>query len=368
MVNGAPDPGCATIPGVASVLGLIGLIGALFAGVMVDSVIRTGEAGDETDSVEDDADEPQDEIQTSNIFSMLAVVEDGAVSADAPAENTEGMPQSGDGTPTVDDAQTLTGGDGADNLSGNGGNDQITGGDGDDLLGGRGGDDWITGDAGDDDLHGATGDDSLQGGDGNDTLHGEDGTDALYGGGGNDGLYGHEGDDDLLGGAGNDILAGGNGFDSLQGGTGEDELSGGHGRDLLSGGSGTDMLEGGEGSDTIWGQMPGESDDDLDFLNGGTGDDLLMLGAGDYGNGGDGADVFGLLDVVAGDPPMQITDFDPAADSLVVLYDASLHPDPQLSVQAEDSGATTLLLDGVALASLTNGAALDLGSITLRSA
>lgn len=368
MVNDVARMGCVTNPGVVSVLGLIGLLGALFAGVMADNVLRSGMGDDETDAPEDDGEDAQDVIQTSNIFSMLAVVEGGAVSADAPVENNDGMPQSDDSAAVVDPALDLAGGDGADNLNGNGGADRVSGGDGDDLMGGRAGDDWLSGDAGDDDLHGGMGDDTVQGGDGNDTLHGEGGADALTGGDGNDALFGHEGDDDLIGGTGNDSLVGGDGFDSLQGGAGDDELSGGYGRDLLSGGSGSDMLEGGEGSDTIWGQLPGDDDLAVDFLNGGTGDDLLMLGAGDYANGGDGADVFGLLDVAAGDPPMQITDFDPAADTLVVLYDPALHPDPQLTVQAEDSGATTLLLDGVALASLTNGAALDLGAITLRAA
>ena len=353
--------------GGSSVLGLIGLLGALFAGVMAESAFREPESTDEVDATTEDESDAQDGVETGDLLSMLASVEDGAVSADAATEN-DGMPQSGDGASPPDAAQELAGGDGADNLNGAGGDDHISGGDGDDLMGGRAGEDWMSGDAGDDNLHGATGDDSLFGGDGNDVVHGEDGSDELNGGNGNDALFGHEGDDDLMGGAGDDSLTGGGGFDSLQGGEGDDELSGGYGRDLLSGGSGADMLEGGEGSDTIWGQTPGEADTAMDFLNGGTGDDLLMMGAGDYGNGGDGADVFGLLDVTAGDTPMQITDFDPAADSLVVLYDPAMHPDPQLTVQTEDNGATTLLLDGIALASLTNGAGLELGAITLRAA
>ena len=47
--------------------------------------------------------------------------------------------------------------------------------------------------------------------------------------------------------------------------------------------------------------------------------------------GGDGNDDFHLLDIGANDPPMQITDFNPHEDSLVVMYDAAIHPDPQLT-------------------------------------
>ncbi len=348
-------------------LGLFGILGALLAGVVADSIMRVDEGDDETHTTEDEADGQMDDVQTDNIFSMFATVESGAVSADGALEG-DGMPLSDDSIPVVDAAQTLTGADDADGLNGGGGDDHIDGGGGNDILLGRAGDDTLYGGDGDDHLHGAEGDDSLFGDTGADVLHGEDGADALYGSAGSDTLFGHEGDDALQGGADDDFLSGGAGFDTLQGGDGDDAIAGGYGRDLLSGGSGTDTLEGGEGSDTIWGQMPGEADHTVDFLNGGSGDDLLMLGAGDYGNGGDGADVFGLLDVGADDPPMQITDFDPTADSLVVLYDPILHPDPQLSFKADDNGAVTLLLDGVPLASLTNGAQLDLGAITLRAA
>lgn len=143
-------------------------------------------------------------------------------------------------------------------------------------------------------------------------------------------------------------------------------LDGGFGNDLLQGGSGSDTVDGGAGDDTIWGQTATEADTEVDFLNGGAGNDALMLGAGDYGNGGEGADSFTLHDIHADDPPMQITDFNPAEDSLLVLYDASLHPDPQLSLQSGSNG-TTLLLDGVPLANLTTSG-INLASITLQAA
>ena len=64
---------------------------------------------------------------------------------------------------------------------------------------------------------------------------------------------------------------------------------------------------------------------------------------------------------------VEIGDFDPAADRLLVLYDPALHPAPLLTVETGDHG-DTLLLDGVRLASLTNGASIDLSRITLRAA
>ena len=355
-------------------LGLLGLLGALFAGVVADSIMRIGTDTDETDDLPDEASPDDEPVETQSIFSMFGPVEGGAVSSDAAtaeASDTadDGMPMSDDLPDAPDTDMTLWGSAGANNLNGNGGNDSISGVAGDDFLGGRGGDDLLDGGEGEDYLYGGAGADTLLGGAGADVLHAEAGNDALNGGDGADALYGHEGDDALIGGDGSDSLLGGNGFDSLIGGSGDDALDGGYGRDLLAGGNGSDVLDGGEGSDTLWGQWPDEADAETDFLNGGGGDDLLMLGAGDYGNGGGGADVFGLLDIGPDDPPMQITDFNPAEDALVVLYDAAQHPDPQISLVTDhDSGAIRLLLDGVTLANFTNASGVDLGAITLRAA
>ena len=123
--------------------------------------------------------------------------------------------------------------------------------------------------------------------------------------------------------------------------------------DEIYGLGGNDQLHGGDGIDT---------------LNGGAGDDLLFLGAGDYGNGGEGADAFALHDIRSGDAVAQITDFDPAEDSLVVLYDADLHPDPVLTLNQTEGGEATLLLDGVPLVNLGAVTGIDLGAIQLRAA
>ena len=356
------------------VLGLFGLLGALFAGVVADSVMRGSDGAGDTDDQHDDAGEDTVTAETQSIFAMFGLAENGAVSADAPAEADhgtadDGMPISDDLPEPVDSALTIFGDPRDENLNGNGGNDSISGAAGGDFLGGRGGDDVLDGGEGDDYLYGGAGADTLVGGAGSDAVHAEAGNDALDGGDGADTLFGHQGDDSLSGGVGNDSLLGGDGFDSLLGGAGDDALDGGFGRDLLAGGQGSDIVDGGEGSDTIWGQWPDGSDDETDFLNGGAGDDLLMLGAGDFGNGGTGADMFGLLDIGPNDPPMEITDFNPAEDALVVLFDANQHPDPKLTLETDqDSGAIRLLLDGVTLANLTNVAGISLDAITLRAA
>lgn len=93
-------------------------------------------------------------------------------------------------------------------------------------LSGGGGADTLTGDANDNRLYGLGGDDILSGGDGYDQLHGGSGADTLLGGAGND---------ELQGGAGADLLDGGSGDDRLNGGTGVDtyRFGAGSGRDLI---------------------------------------------------------------------------------------------------------------------------------------
>ncbi len=355
-------------------LGLFGLLGALFAGVVADSVMRLGaDPGDGDDAV-DDTSAQDDSTEIQSIFAMFGPVESGGVSADTTTGQGSGteedsMPRSDDVPDPADVALDLTGSAADDNLQGNGGDDSLSGAAGGDFLAGRDGDDLLDGGDSDDHLYGGEGADRLLGGAGADVLHADAGHDDLTGGSGADSMFGHAGDDALDGGAGDDSLMGGSGFDSLQGGTGNDRLDGGYGRDLLAGGGESDVVDGGEGSDTLWGQWPDEADLDPDFLNGGGGDDLLMLGAGDHGHGGAGADVFALLDIGPNDPPIQITDFNPDEDALVVLYDAAQHPDPQLRLETDaNSGATRLMLDGITLANLSNVTVIDLGAILLRAA
>ncbi|MEN2979682.1 calcium-binding protein [Tistrella arctica] len=212
---------------------------------------------------------------------------------------------------TTDDI--LTGTDGANQLDGGGGGDDIRGGDGDDYLigrmggssldGGNGLDtidyhsdnpagsalpvdvdlalgrglggsaegdtylsieavvgtrraDRITGDAADNYLTGGLGADRLDGGDGTDT--------AVYGAGRvqvdlnlGTGRFGEaEGDrlfniENLIAAGGDDALLGNDGANLLDGRQGDDLLAGRGGDDVLVGGTGADRMHGGDGSDTV---------------------------------------------------------------------------------------------------------------------
>jgi hypothetical protein len=91
---------------------------------------------------------------------------------------------------------------------------------------GGSGSDCMTGDSGEDTMWGDDkfdGADDTRG-DG-DTMTGGDGADEMYGQGGNDQMDGGNGLDTLDGGTGNDLIAGGGGNDTLTGGTGSDTFA-----------------------------------------------------------------------------------------------------------------------------------------------
>ena len=201
--------------------------------------------------------------------------------------------------------QTLSGGPGADRLTGTVGNDYLDGGagldelragEGDDTLAGDGGSpydadrpaqpsqDLLDGGAGSDaadyqghrvpvevrvadGIGGAEGEadrlvaiESAIGGDASDLLVGDDGPNRLHGGGSGPGfglrdddvLIGLGGDDQLSGDDGNDFHDGGAGDDRVQGGAGHDALDGGPGDDLVEGASGSDRFSAGDGNDLIY--------------------------------------------------------------------------------------------------------------------
>jgi hypothetical protein len=112
------------------------------------------------------------------------------------------------------------------------------------------------------------------GGQGNDQLLGDGGADQFYGGPGNDTLDGAAGNDVLMGGSGNDDLSGGDDADMLNGEDGNDTLGGGWGTDRLLGMGGSDQLDGGEGRDRM------DGGGERDTLKGGDGRDAVVGGAG----------------------------------------------------------------------------------------
>jgi Ca2+-binding RTX toxin-like protein len=333
---------------------LIGLMAALFAGLLTGGFQDSQETEEDPGNVQD--------IDPSNGLDF------GYVYLPEPdnAGDNAGMPQSSDAFASQDADETMLGGSGADILFGLGGDDWIVGSDGDDSLGGRAGDDTLLGGFGEDELIGGDGNDSLDGGADGDILYGENGQDWLIGAAGHDALYAGAGHDALTGDAGQDNLFGGEGQDTLQGGEDADTMDGGIGNDSISGGTGSDEVFGGAGADTIWGNAQGQSDTHIDFLNGGAGDDVLMLGAGDYGHGDVGADSFTLIDAPGGGTAVQISDFDAAEDHIVMVYDPTLGAPPTPSLQQDGSGNTEVLLDGQVVAVLTNGASITLANISLQ--
>lgn len=96
---------------------------------------------------------------------------------------------------------------------------------------------------------GTPGDDQLSGTPGADVIDSAAGNDVITGLEGNDVACGDDGNDKLVGGPGADLLDGGAGKDKLKGGSGKDKLKGGTGKDILRGGKGRDILKGGPGKD-----------------------------------------------------------------------------------------------------------------------
>ncbi len=184
-----------------------------------------------------------DELSGLNLYVPADVSTDFSLSVTA--VSTE--PVSGDTatlteSATVDVVDIPT--DEAVSLTGSGGSDELEGGSGDDYLHGKGGDDDIDGGAGADEIRGGGGQDSIDGGDGDDWIHAGSGDDTVFGG---------DGDDYIFGANNNDWIEGGDGDDTLVGGKGDDVLIGGKGDDILTGGAGKDtfMFDSESGHDIV---------------------------------------------------------------------------------------------------------------------
>ena len=132
-----------------------------------DADSMAGGLGDDTyivdnvgDLVVEAANEGTDTVQTSlNSYVMTANVETLVFTGQGNFNGTGN-----------ELANTMTGGNGNDQLSGLGGNDQLLGGNGNDTLSGGTGVDTLTGGTGDDVLNGGSGNDVMDGGTGNDTF------------------------------------------------------------------------------------------------------------------------------------------------------------------------------------------------------
>lgn len=145
----------------------------------------------------------------------------------------------------------IDGGDGSDNLFGDGGeNGSYTG---NDTINGGNGNDYIYGESGNDSLNGGAGKDYVSGGDGNDIAAGGTDNDSMYGGAGNDTFNGGSGDDTVSGQAGDDFVYGDGGADTIYDGTGADIATGDAGNDTfyISDDSSIDSFDGGDDTDTL---------------------------------------------------------------------------------------------------------------------
>jgi Ca2+-binding RTX toxin-like protein len=122
-------------------------------------------------------------------------------------------------------------------------------------------------------------------GGGNDTITGGDGSNTVFGGGGNDTVTVGDGANAILGDTGNDTITAGNGANVINGGTGDDTLSAGDGDNKIIGGSGDDVITSGDGRDTI---TAGLGNDSVDA--GGGNDTIYLMGGNDRVDGGAGKD------------------------------------------------------------------------------
>ncbi len=140
-----------------------------------------------------------------------------------------------------------------------------------------------------------------------------------------------------------ETITGGEGADSLSGAADGDFLQGGAGADTLIGSGGSDYLAGGSDNYVIDGradQGDGPKDDGVDSLFGGTGNDQLFLDNGDQAEGGEGADLFAIDEVAAGDGAVMITDFDPATDEIAIEYTGGADAEiPTLGINELDDGS-----------------------------
>ena len=121
-------------------------------------------------------------------------------------------------------------------------------------------------------------------------------------------------------------------------------------------------LHGGQGDDTLAAHDGGSGDPSVvDVLYGGDGDDELTLGAGDTGDGGDGADRF-VMDTGL-ESAARIADWN-GDDEIVVNYVGSADNPPEVEVLQAGADAH-LFVNGELLAVLQDTDADEVGNIDL---
>ena len=138
-------------------LGLVGIVAALLAGLTLHSRTDVPSAGREAE------DNPADDEEAWGVSTAFMLGEDPA-GGDHGGTEPDGQPISNDLPDEPDPDLALHGDEWDDTLEGGSGKDQIAGGAGDDYLSGHDGDDSLWGDAGNDHPLGGGGADVLDGG------------------------------------------------------------------------------------------------------------------------------------------------------------------------------------------------------------
>ncbi|MGP9805709.1 calcium-binding protein [Paracoccus sp. NSM] len=185
-----------------------------------------------------------------------------------------------------------------------------------------------------------------------------------------DRMDGTDGDDILLGLGGADVISGFAGDDRLEGNTGNDTIFGGTGDDSLAGGGGTDVIYGGPGNDVIGSDR---LDAEVNWARGGAeqlfgdaGDDQLLFSPDDIVSGGSGADSFRMVYDVRGEAA-QLTDFDPAEDSLTLYAEFDETSPPAVTISADDeTRITSVAVDGRVVLTLNGVFTAEQLAVTLR--
>jgi Ca2+-binding RTX toxin-like protein len=243
----------------------------------------------------------------------------------------------------------------------------VTGTAGDDTLVGMAGQ-VVDGLAGADSLEASSGSVTLNGGEGQDTLFLEGpiiadvtNTSQVNGGDGDDTIAAIGLGGSVDGGGGDDVIDVQGTLDAVDGGNGDDTITGSAadygGGSPLSGGAGNDVLstfdeagfsyraelDGGAGDDTLTSALITTSPEEVDALTGGAGADVFQVSfSGDNIDPSGGA-LLGTL--------LEVTDFEPAEDSLVLeirgfpVFAAQIDAGNQISfdVADADDGSGSLL-------------------------
>ena len=165
-------------------------------------------------------------------------------------------------------------------------------------------------------------------------------------------------DQTFLGGAGDDDFSGSIGNDTLGGGAGNDTLTGNWGIDTIFGDDGNDVIIGAD-HDYHWSELS-------DQIDAGAGDDIISFADGSTVTGGSGTDSFTAHESLSNNLVSEITDFDPAEDSLHIDLGISRdHGGEFTLVEREDGQGSELFFGDEPILRLSGDIPFTLDDITM---